>query len=136
MPFSRRSSQPSDPTHTSYVSCTGRCILYHWCHLGSHHSCLSAAEKGVIFVMELSQIKDSKVLRMGPDHLMVSKCPHGNYRVSGGILQMLLSSCGGSKDFRARMLQCMSSHALIRYLEPRLCVWAVPADKGDLSIAD
>lgn len=53
-----------------------------------------------------SQSKESRVLRMDPDHLMVSKCPHGNKRVSGGISQMLLSSCGGSKDFRARMLQC------------------------------
>lgn len=53
-----------------------------------------------------SQSKESRVLRMGSDHLMVSKCPPGNKRVSGGISQMLLSSCGGSKDFRARVLQC------------------------------
>ena len=32
---SRGSSQPRDQTHISYVSCTGRQVLYHQCHLGS-----------------------------------------------------------------------------------------------------
>ena len=31
----RGSSQPRDRTLVSYVSCTGRRVLYHWCHLGS-----------------------------------------------------------------------------------------------------
>ena len=29
------SSQPRDQTHVSYVSCTGRQVLYHWSQLGS-----------------------------------------------------------------------------------------------------
>ena len=33
MPFSRGSSQPKDQTHISYVSCTGRRVLYHKCHV-------------------------------------------------------------------------------------------------------
>ena len=33
--FSRGSSQPRDWTGVSYVSCTGRQVLYHWCQLGS-----------------------------------------------------------------------------------------------------
>ena len=32
--FSRGSSQPRDQTHISYGSCTGRQVLYQWCHLG------------------------------------------------------------------------------------------------------
>ena len=32
---SRGSSWPKDWTHISYVSCTGRRVLYHWFHLGS-----------------------------------------------------------------------------------------------------
>ena len=35
MPSSRWSSQPRDQTHVSYVSCIGRPVLYHKCHLGS-----------------------------------------------------------------------------------------------------
>ena len=35
MPSSRGSSQPSDGTHVSYVSCIGRRALYHQRHLGS-----------------------------------------------------------------------------------------------------
>ena len=35
MPFSRGSSQTRDQTHVSWVSCIGRWILYHQCHLGS-----------------------------------------------------------------------------------------------------
>ena len=36
------SSQPRDRTHVTYVSCTGRWVLYHQCHLGSAvTSCLS-----------------------------------------------------------------------------------------------
>ena len=34
MPSSRGSSQPRDQTCASYVSCTGRCNLYHQHHLG------------------------------------------------------------------------------------------------------
>ena len=33
--FSRGSSQPTDQTCVSYLSCIGRQILYHWWHLGS-----------------------------------------------------------------------------------------------------
>ena len=35
MPSSRGSSWPRDWTRVSYVSCIGRRVLYHWCHLGS-----------------------------------------------------------------------------------------------------
>ena len=35
IPFSMRSSQPNDRTRVSYVSCIGRQVLYHQCHLGS-----------------------------------------------------------------------------------------------------
>ena len=35
MPSSRGSSWPRDQTHISWVSCTGRWVLYHLCHLGS-----------------------------------------------------------------------------------------------------
>ena len=35
MPSSRGSSRPRDRTQVSHVSCTGRQILYHQCHLGS-----------------------------------------------------------------------------------------------------
>ena len=31
--FSRESSRPRDQTHVSCVSCTGRRVLYSWCHL-------------------------------------------------------------------------------------------------------
>ena len=33
--FYKGSSQPRDSTCVSYVSCIGRWVLYHWCHLGS-----------------------------------------------------------------------------------------------------
>ena len=32
---SRGSSRLRDWTHVSYIICTGRQVLYHWCHLGS-----------------------------------------------------------------------------------------------------
>ena len=35
MPFSRGSSQPRDQTHISYISCTGKLVLYHQHYLGS-----------------------------------------------------------------------------------------------------
>ena len=35
MPSSRGSSQPRDRTQVSYISCSGRRVLYHYCHLGS-----------------------------------------------------------------------------------------------------
>ena len=39
IPFFRGSSPPRDRTHISCISCIGRWVLYHWCHLGS--MCLS-----------------------------------------------------------------------------------------------
>ena len=33
MPSSRESFWPRDQTYISYVSCIGRPVLYHWCHL-------------------------------------------------------------------------------------------------------
>ena len=33
--YSRGSSQNRDRTHVSYISCMGRQVLYHSCHLGS-----------------------------------------------------------------------------------------------------
>ena len=36
MPSSRGSFRFRDQTHISYVSCIGRWVLYHQCHLGSH----------------------------------------------------------------------------------------------------
>ena len=36
MPTSRGSSWPRDQTHIAYVSCTGRWVLYHQCHLCWH----------------------------------------------------------------------------------------------------
>ena len=36
----RASSLPRDRTCISYISCTGRWVLYHWCHLGSPIDCL------------------------------------------------------------------------------------------------
>ena len=38
MPSPRGNSQPRDQTHVSYVSCTGRQVLYHKRHLGSPKS--------------------------------------------------------------------------------------------------
>ena len=41
MPSSRGSSLPGDGTHISCVSCTGRCVLYYWYHVGSSDRCVS-----------------------------------------------------------------------------------------------
>ena len=49
VPSSSGSSWPMDWTHVSYVSCIGRWVLYHWCHLGS---------PSVLF-FELVYLKDS-----------------------------------------------------------------------------
>ena len=35
IPSLRGASRPRDWTHISYVSCIGRLVLYHYCHLGS-----------------------------------------------------------------------------------------------------
>ena len=35
MPSSRGSSRPMDRTSISYMSCSGRQVLYHWYHLGN-----------------------------------------------------------------------------------------------------
>ena len=45
MPSSRGSSQPRDWTQVSYVSCTGRGVLYHWCHLGSLYTPIKNIKK-------------------------------------------------------------------------------------------
>lgn len=42
-------SQPRDETHVSYVSCIGRVVLYHQCHLGSPPSFIADGQK--IFII-------------------------------------------------------------------------------------
>ena len=42
VPSFRGSSQPRDQTPGSYVSCIGRQVLYHQCHLGSPCLCVTA----------------------------------------------------------------------------------------------
>ena len=47
MPSSRGSSKPRDQTRVSYVSCIGRWVLQHQCHLGSPwyvHMCIYTME--------------------------------------------------------------------------------------------
>ena len=57
MPSSRGYSRPRDWTRVSYISCIGRRILYHECHLGSPLSLvseliLSRAEHGMVMPHE------------------------------------------------------------------------------------
>ena len=41
------SSRPRDRTAVSYISCTGRRVLYHWCHLRSPgKACQQPVQKG------------------------------------------------------------------------------------------
>ena len=46
MPSSRGSFQLRDRTHVSYVSCAGRWVLYHQCHLGRPPGTGHSFEKG------------------------------------------------------------------------------------------
>ena len=47
IPSSRVSFQPRDQTRVSYVSCIGRWVLYHYCHLGSPSGILLSHKKGI-----------------------------------------------------------------------------------------
>ena len=57
--FSRGSSLPRDQTHISYVSCIGRWVLYHWCHLGSKVSTLG--QKGCVLPSVIGE-RSEKIL--------------------------------------------------------------------------
>ena len=53
MPSTRGSSQPRDQIQVSYVSCIGRWVLYHKCHLGRFTNTITSApniQKGEIIV--------------------------------------------------------------------------------------
>ena len=53
MPSTRGSSQPRDQIQVSYVSCIGRWVLYHECHLGRFTNTITSApniQKGEIIV--------------------------------------------------------------------------------------
>ena len=58
MPSSRGSSQPRDGTPVSYISCIGRQVLYHYCHLGSLNS--NAGEFKVSNISKHSKEKKKK----------------------------------------------------------------------------
>ena len=55
VPSSRESSQPRDPNRASYVSCIGRQVLYHECHLGSSRTSLSTHKLTYISLSFLMQ---------------------------------------------------------------------------------
>ena len=70
--FSRKSSQPSDQTSVSYVSCTGSEILYHYCYLGSPSKwCIS-----IIFsiINSLTQGEKSFLLWVNSSELGETTC--------------------------------------------------------------
>ena len=53
---SRASSQPRDWTHGSYVSCTGRQILYHWCHWEAPYFWLTGHKPEILTARFLASI--------------------------------------------------------------------------------
>ena len=59
--FSRGSSPTRDGNCISYVSCIGRQVLYHYCHLGSSHWTVSLINftgmeiKSVVFFLAYAQ---------------------------------------------------------------------------------
>ena len=53
MVSSRGSSQPRDQTYVSYVSCIGRRVLYHQCHLNALFSSVSSVQS----VQSLSRVR-------------------------------------------------------------------------------
>ena len=62
MPSSRRSSQPRDQMRVSYVSCIGKWVLYHWCHLGSPR-----------FIIEISICKGVLLFASGRERTIKSR---------------------------------------------------------------
>ena len=71
MPSSRGSSRPRDQTCVSYISCIGRRILYHQCHLGSHYVIHTSFS-------QISQLHSRTrcimpILQMGKFHCRVSE---------------------------------------------------------------
>ena len=54
MPFSRGASWPRDRTHVSYISCIGRHVLYHECHLGS------LGIRGLCFILNSQDYREFK----------------------------------------------------------------------------
>ena len=58
MPFSRGSSWPRDQTHVSYVSCTGRQVLYH-----QHHSQIPDVRARKISRMQMTTLPETAVVK-------------------------------------------------------------------------
>ena len=55
MPSFRGSPRPRDQTHVSCVSCIGRWVLYHSCHLGSPHMVIGDGKSEILASWESQQ---------------------------------------------------------------------------------
>ena len=64
--YSKGASWPRDRTHISYISCIGRQILFHWCHLGSLEDPLLEFNK--VYTMNL----ELKIILIPDTHTLIS----------------------------------------------------------------
>ena len=102
MPFSRASSQPRDQTLVSYISCIGRWVLYHSCHLESliwHWCsvklCFTGEEHGLA-VTSPTYTNTEAQMRASDHFLVIGDCffsfSFGPRQVKSGCRSLLLGS--------------------------------------------
>ena len=99
VPSSRGSSWPRNRTRVSFVSCIGRWVLYHWCHLGSLYpvSKLSSSFEKTPYWMPLYQRKVFASHHSSWMGAMNSSSPHPDCGLANWIILLgTLTLAGGS----------------------------------------
>ena len=101
MPSSRGSSRPRDLIQVSYVSCTGRWVLSHYCHLGSPSPSLS-----VICCCLTSTHTESWLIIAAFMHIMSLLLDFSIYRSWQGSLMWLWSAHGSTGNWFVQHSLC------------------------------
>ena len=100
MPSSRGSSQPRDRTLVSDVSCIGRQILYHQCHLESPYVYMHYSEKGPEVLEQANRSYSLLVIILPASHLTLLAYPSSYFH---NVFPMYISNHG-------LLYQCIASY--------------------------
>ena len=128
MPSSRGSSQPRDGTWVFYVSCIGRWVLYHWCHLGSLTYVDALTPKMTVF-WDVCMLAAQLCLTLcdSMDSSLLGSSVHGNFQARNtwmgrhSLLQGIILTQGSNlaTPYCRQILYCLSQQGS-PYLETRL----------------
>ena len=130
MPFSSGSSWPRECACVSYVSCNGRWVLYHQCHLGSPN-CHKIDLKGIFHMVVSPLWRRDKVL--DEQRHLYSGCYYEKYHIVNSLCSHSLYQC--RRNTRSRHSEWLVKQLPLQIAASRIFLQIIPINKGSLCMS-